>query len=590
MAEDRFEPREINFRQWLPWTQLFRGFGVAVDYKKLLLAAAGIFVMAFGWWLLAWVFYSVRTVPDWGSGKYDPKDWNAFKEARNQWNLFYEAAGPDPVKYDANDLATSTADYDLLVRVIPSIENQRQEGKSPAEIREAIARDFPGVNLSELTPAIEGRYKPYGKLRTWPWFENRGPNPYLLVTGKVGHPDLAGTAHYVPWNRGEFFDWLLSDQIPVLIEPLVKFLRPVFYLLRPYGGFFERFYFLLVIAWTVVTWAIFGGAITRIATLEIARNEKIGLVEALRYTCGRWRSYVFASFAPLLALAFFVVLLILFGLVNWIPIVAEFWNGLLWPVVLGIGLVMTVLLIGLVGWPMIHATLSAEGSDSYDALSRCYSYVLQRPWSYLWYAVVSIAYGAAIIFFVGLVGSLLVYLGKWGVSQTPLTERFNRDPAYLFIYAPTSYGWRDMLLQGSPVADGNAAVSQRLIDRYVQQPDFHGWNYIGPALVAFWLYLVFLMMIGFGYSYFWSMSAIIYLLMRRKVDDTDIDEVYLEEEEEESYTAPVAPSSSPPTASSGTPLQMVEPPAMRSSAPAPAAPETDGSKSSGAGMGTSPST
>jgi hypothetical protein len=183
----------------------------------------------------------------------------------------------------------------------------------------------------------------------------------------------------------------------------------------------------------------------------------------------------------------------------------------------------------------------------------------------------------------------MVYLGKWGVSQTPLASRWDRDPAYLFIYAPTSYGWRDLLLQGSPVAGRNEVVSQLAIDEYTQRPEFHGWNYIGPTLVAFWLYLVFLMMIGFGYSYFWSMSTIIYLLMRRKVDDTDIDEVYLEEEEEESYTAPVAPSSgSAPPPPSGTPLQMVESPTLRSSAPAPGATEPDGPKSGGSGIGTNP--
>ena len=58
MAEDKFEQREVNYRQWLPWTQIFRGFSVARDPKKLLLAAAGIVVMAFGWWLLATIFYT----------------------------------------------------------------------------------------------------------------------------------------------------------------------------------------------------------------------------------------------------------------------------------------------------------------------------------------------------------------------------------------------------------------------------------------------------------------------------------------------------------------------------------------------------
>src|SRR5262249_34249807 len=107
--------------------------------------------------------------------------------------------------------------------------------------------------------------------------------------------------------------------------------------------------------------------------------------------------------------------------------------------------------------------------------------------------------------------------------------------------------------------------------------------YIGAFLVAVWLYVIFLMIVGFGYSFFWSASTIIYLLMRRKVDDTDLDEVYLEEEDsEEPYSAPVPHSGGPTSAAPGgmPPVQMVEPPALRTSTqvaasnPAPAAVET----------------
>ena len=56
MAEEKVEPRETSWRQLLPWTELFRGFQVALDLNKLALAAAGILVMAFGWWLLAVLF------------------------------------------------------------------------------------------------------------------------------------------------------------------------------------------------------------------------------------------------------------------------------------------------------------------------------------------------------------------------------------------------------------------------------------------------------------------------------------------------------------------------------------------------------
>src|SRR5262249_11335766 len=158
--------------------------------------------------------------------------------------------------------------------------------------------------------------------------------------------------------------------------------------------------------------------------------------------------------------------------------------------------VIAFLLIGLVGWPMIHATLGAEGSDAFDALSRSYSYVLQRPWSYVWNVFVALIYGAVVVFFVGLMASLAVYLGKWGVSNTPFTEYFNRDPSYMFVYAPSSFGWRDLLLQGSPVVGNSDVVRQVDINNYLSSKSFHGWNHIGPFLIAIWLHVLLLMVIG----------------------------------------------------------------------------------------------
>ena len=52
MVEEKNDTRELNLRQMLPWTELFRGFQVAIDPKKLLLAAAGIVVMSVGWYIL----------------------------------------------------------------------------------------------------------------------------------------------------------------------------------------------------------------------------------------------------------------------------------------------------------------------------------------------------------------------------------------------------------------------------------------------------------------------------------------------------------------------------------------------------------
>jgi len=510
MADEKVELRELNFRQLLPWTELFRGFQVALDPKKLLLAACGILVMAIGWELFGWAFYKSQE-PSWGSGDYERTQagWDKFKADRDKWNLRHEAAGPQyPVKYyDAEDVAQTMEEYDQ------------------------IKNDF-----------VPTQPKPYGKMRTWPWFEDRGANPYLLVKGQAE-----------AWEKGRFWDWLVSKELPVLLEPLVKFLRPVTFLLHAKAGFWNSVYFLLVLLWTLATWAYFGGAITRMAAVQIARKEKISLSEALRFTRAHLLSYFSAPLIPLAGVLFFCILLLIFGLFHMIPAFGDIVvDGVGWPLVLLAGLIMAVILVGLVGWPMMYATISVEGSDSFDALSRSYSYVLSNPWHYLWYSAVALAYGAVVVFFVGFMGSLMVYLGKWGLSQADFI-RADRDPAFLCIYAPTSFGWRDLLLGG-----GNEAVTAT--GDPVHPGDWKWYSYVGAVMVAFWLYLAFLMVVGFGYSYFWSASTIIYLLMRRKVDDTEMDEVYVEEDEEEpTYSMPITTSPAPAPGGT-TPLSMVEAP------------------------------
>src|SRR5262249_11781103 len=185
----------------------------------------------------------------------------------------------------------------------------------------------------------------------------------------------------------------------------------------------------------------------------------------------RYVSFFTAPLFPLAFVAVMVVLLAIFGLIHMIPILGEIWDGLLWPLVLLAGLAMAVVLVGLVGWPMMYATISTEGSDSFDAISRSYSYVYQSPWHYIWYCLVALGYGTVVVFFVGFMGSLIVYLGKWGVAQTPFIEAAQRDPAFLFLWAPTSFGWYDLLRQGSPPVG-----------------EMKPWNYVGTALVTVWLY------------------------------------------------------------------------------------------------------
>lgn len=543
MAEDQLGQRKDTKASW---TKIFTAFKVALDPKKLLLAAAGIVATAVGWWLLGWTFYAPRTMPT--PGAYNVKDipndvtdlkalaedpanrenWAKFKRARDRWNLLHEMAGDEPVAFDKADLVKSLDEF-------------------------LIAKDPVRVD-----------YKPFGRMRAWPWNEYRGANPYLLVTGNIQSPGLPGRS---------FVGWLLGDQLPVLVEPLVKFLSPILYMFDSRAGGWNRVYLILMILWTLFVWGFFGGAITRMAAVQLTRNEKISMREAINFAKSRCQSFFCAPLFPLIFLGILTLILIVFGLFSGlIPILGDILiSGLLWPLVLILGMVMAVVLVGLVGWPLMNATISTEGSDSFDALSRSYSYVYQAPWQYVGYSFLAMLYGAVLVFFVGFMGSLVVYMGQWGVSQAPFLSSSDpardREPTYLFVYAPKSFGWRDLLLHSSPFVEkketttpgGLRTYEYEMSKAYMSKMEW--WNHIGAFLVNIWVYLLFMLVVGFGYSYFWTAATIIYLLMRRHVDDTDFDEVHMEEE---NLDEPLTQETTAPVPAPTPAVTMVEPPALRS--------------------------
>lgn len=508
MTDDRIGASDGETRTYWAWTELFRTFQVALDPKKLVLAAAGIFVAFVGTWILSVIFFSARTEPhrrDYDDAYYQKKFDLSPEAAKERAEIEFSQAQAEYIRF-----------YSLA-------------GPGGVDEKDAPWKQFAG------------------RMRVAPWNKNRGPNPFLMVTGQVRGPDgIRGGRPVV--------DWLVTQQLPVLLEPLVTFLRPVALLLNPSTGGVTRLYLLLVTLWILATWAFFGGAITRLAAVQLAGKDRPGLVEAVRFVASRYLSYFAAPLVPLIFVALIVILSIIYGLVlHLCPFVGDLIDSIAFPILLLLGFGQAILLVGLVGYPLMYSTVSAEGSDTFDALSRSYNYVFQSPWNYIWYSFVAIVYGAVLVFFVVFMGSMMVYLTKWSLSQTPFTQTTfpSRNIDNLFANAPTSFHWRELLVTNEKALD----------------PTWY--NSISTFMVSLWVTIVFLLMIGFAYSYFFSAFTMVYLLMRRKVDDTELDEVYLEEDEAEE---PLLPPSPPPTSPSGSPsqkpLQMVDAPALRVPPPA----------------------
>jgi hypothetical protein len=260
------------------------------------------------------------------------------------------------------------------------------------------------------------------------------------------------------------------------------------------GGFV---YLLLCGLWAVAVWAFAGGAITRSTALELAADERGGTRELAMFVLRRWRSYVAAPLFPLLGVflatagIFVVGVLLNSGLSMWIA-------AILWPVALVGGLMMAVLLLGLwFGWPLMWTTISTEGTDSFDALSRTYAYVFQKPLHYLFYILVAAVFGT--------LGWLLVW--NFAVAVIALTEWA----------ASWGCGYERM----ATIAALGTTSAEKL----------GSIGHSAAVFVQFWCGCVMLLAVGFLYSYFWTAATAIYLLMRRSVDATEMDEVFVEEEQ-----------------------------------------------------------
>ncbi len=551
MADGRDQSGGFSYRTALPWTNIFRCFQVALDPRKLFVAAIGILVMSFLWWLLSYAFY-------------------------------YKAPTRDDEKYSAREIQV-----DFEGKTNPATGKPYDNDSLPAAVKtegdSRFARDYAQwQQLDQLAG-------PGGRFRTLPWYEYRGPNPFLFFTDVLG-----GSAA----DRKTALENFASGSVPVLIEPLVKLLLPVAKLVSPGVSPQTRVYLFFILLANVAVWAFCGGVITRLAAVQLTNKGPITFMQAVRFVAKRYMSYLGAPLVPLAIIALVVFGLFVYGLFALIPFVGDIvLLGVALPAVLVGGAIMTIFLVGLVGYPMMYTTLSTEGdqSDTFDALSRSVNYVYQAPWHYIWNWLVAVLYGAAITLFVLFFMSLTVYVGKWAVGLTASLVWKDRKPEYLFIYAPESFGWKELLTKESPYEvrgrwvklDQNGqettedAKKVREVYRYEpankvayeqNRAEFWWYNNWGAGIVCFWLMLAFLMMLGFSYSFFWSAATMIYLLMRKKVDEAELDEVFEEDEEIEVPLAPpklasgTAPAPAP--AISPTSLPVLSPPPV----PAPSTP------------------
>ena len=263
----------------------------------------------------------------------------------------------------------------------------------------------------------------------------------------------------------------------------------------------------------LVVISIAAGAICRGAALQFALDEKPGFIESLRFSIKNFKSFFMAAFAPAGVVIFFGVCVFLFGLLFNIPFAGELIVAVSTILLLLVGLMSAIITIGTIaGSGLMFPVIAYENSDNYDAISRSFSYICSRPWRMAGYAIAAAVYGSTCYLFVRFVAFLSVAIAREFTAMSIWTDSAKTEGLSKIAVIWSKPEFFNLLGRGTEVSR-NATES------------------IAALLVYLSVLLVSGIIISFIISFYFSANSVIYALMRKTVDQTSLNNVYIRIEE-----------------------------------------------------------
>jgi hypothetical protein len=211
--------------------------------------------------------------------------------------------------------------------------------------------------------------------------------------------------------------------------------------------------------------------------------------------------------------------------------------ALIWPFVLMLGLLMAILLLGaLIGWPLMWATVSVEGTDAFDAISRTYAYTYHRPWRLLWYVLFVGVLAVASMFVVKVFAATAIALGDWSVDwglDNPTMRTVVRHDVPESSTPPLAPPLEPAPDAPAPVTGEVALLTGTASDeRGLTEEEFGLTLQWARSVIYFWKSLMGALAAGYQAGFLWASAVGVYLLLRRDIDGVQTSDVYIEQEDE----------------------------------------------------------
>ncbi len=249
-------------------------------------------------------------------------------------------------------------------------------------------------------------------------------------------------------------------------------------------------------------WSGAGGMISRLTALEYARDDLPTLGDARQMVRAKRNAYWLAPVWPLLFLVALVFLNFLGGLIASVPYAGRvllIFPGFPLLFITSILIVMLIL-FGVLSFGLMMPAVSVGGKDALDGWSTSYTYVLWGSARYILYTAIACAIGYASVFVAARLTHLLIYV---------LAQSVNLG---YFVSSP----WVGLSGHHLNLDVGAAG------------------GYTGTLQCIMGLLLLAVSALPYAYavSFFFTAFTVIFLLLRKHVDNIEIEEIYEESEEE----------------------------------------------------------